>query len=184
MRVLGISGSLRRESHNTRLLRASAALLPANAELTILDPELLRAIPPYDDDIQASGASPWAVRALREMVAQSDAVLFATPEYNSSIPGVLKNAIDWASRPPAPPLGGKPVAFVGASPGGFGTIRSQTHLRQVLQFAGALVLPKPVVYLSRAAALFGDDGVLADAKARDQVAAQLIALAGWARRVG
>ena len=101
MIVLGISGSLRRESHNTRLLRAAASLLPADAELTILDPELLRAVPAYDDDVQSSGPVPEAVAALRAAVEQADAILLSTPEYNDSIPGVLKNALDWISRPRA-----------------------------------------------------------------------------------
>jgi len=177
MRVLGISGSLRRESHNTRLLRASAALLPANAELTILDPELLRAIPPYDDDIQASGASPWAVRALREMVAQSDAVLFATPEYNSSIPGVLKNALDWVSRPLASgPLKGKDVAVVGASTGMFGAVWAQAELRKVLAAMGARVVDRelPVILAADAFSAAGD--MLADSDQHEQLAEHVAAL--------
>jgi chromate reductase len=180
MQILAIPGALRAASMNRAVAHAAVDLAPEGVTVVVHE---LHDVPLYDGDVEAAG-HPAGVVALREAIARADALLFCTPEYNSSIPGVLKNAIDWASRPPAPPLTGKPVAFVGASPGGFGTIRAQTHLRQVLQFAGALVMPKPEVYLSRAAPLFGDDGDLADSKARDQVAAQLIALAGWAQRVG
>ena len=176
MRVLGISGSLRRESHNTRLLRASAALLPANAELTILDPELLRAIPPYDDDIQASGASPWAVRALREMVAQSDAVLFATPEYNGSVPGALKNALDWVSRPMATnPLKRKPVAVVGSSTGLFGAVWAQAELRKVLQTIGADVVDRELP-VGQADDAFDADGRLVEDALREALEEHLAEL--------
>ncbi len=177
MRVLGISGSLRRESHNTRLLRAAAALLPEDAELTILDPELLRAIPPYDDDIQASGATPWAVRVLRETIAQSDAVLFATPEYNHSIPGVLKNALDWASRPLASsPLRGRDVAVVGASTGMFGAVWAQAELRKVLAAIGARVVDRELPVMQAADAFTPDGDMLADSGQHEQLAEHVAAL--------
>jgi chromate reductase len=138
MRVLGISGSLRRDSHNTRLLRAAGELAEEQgAEFEVFDG--LKAIPPYDadDDI---GDGPAAVADLREAIAGADAVLFATPEYNSSIPGVLKNAVDWASRPLATnPLRNKPVAVIGASTGMFGAVWAQAELRKVLAAAGARV---------------------------------------------
>jgi chromate reductase len=137
MRILGISGSLRRDSHNTRLLRAAAHALPPGAELVVFDG--LRALPPYDADDDVSPAPP-AVQALRDAIAGADAVLFATPEYNGTIPGVLKNAVDWASRPRGEaPLLNKPVAVTGASTGMFGAVWAQADLRKALGIAGARV---------------------------------------------
>ena len=138
MRVLGISGSLRRESHNTLLLRAAGELVEQQgAEFEVFDG--LKAIPPYDEDDDI-GHGPPAVARLRQAIADADALLFATPEYNSSIPGVLKNAVDWASRPPAAsPLRNKPVAVIGASTGMFGAVWAQAELRKVLGSTGARV---------------------------------------------
>ncbi len=185
MRVLGISGSLRHESHNTRLLRAAAALLPEDAELTILDPELLRAIPAYDDDVQTSGAAPEAVRALRETIAQADAILFATPEYNSSIPGVLKNALDWVSRPLASsPLRGKDVAVVGASTGMFGAVWAQAELRKVLAAIGARVVDRELPVMLAADAFSPTGDVLADSDQHEQLAEHVAALVAAARLSG
>ena len=138
MRVLGISGSLRRDSYNSGLLRAAAELLQPGAQLEVYDG--LKAIPPYDadDDVQPA---PAPVEALREAIADADAVLIATPEYNASIPGVLKNALDWASRPHATnPLRGKPAAVVGASTGMFGAVWAQAETRKVLSTIGARVV--------------------------------------------
>jgi chromate reductase, NAD(P)H dehydrogenase (quinone) len=138
MRVLGISGSLRRDSYNSGLLRAAADVLPSGAELEVFDG--LKAIPPYDADDDVEPA-PAAVAALRDAIADADAVLVATPEYNASIPGVLKNALDWASRPHATnPLRGKPAAVVGASTGMFGAVWAQAETRKVLSTIGARVL--------------------------------------------
>jgi chromate reductase len=138
MRVLGISGSLRRDSHNTMLLRAAGELLEEHgAEFEVFGG--LKAIPPYDQDDDI-GDGPPAVARLRQAIADADAVLFATPEYNSSIPGVLKNAVDWASRPPAASvLRNKPVAVIGASTGMFGGVWGQAELRKVLGATGARV---------------------------------------------
>jgi chromate reductase len=138
MRVLGISGSLRRDSHNTKLLRAAGELAEEHgAEFEVFDG--LKAIPPYDEDDDVGGG-PEAVARLRSAIAGADAVLFATPEYNSSIPGVLKNAVDWASRPLASnSLRNKPVAVIGASTGMFGAVWAQAELRKVLGAAGARV---------------------------------------------
>ena len=138
MRVLGVSGSLRRDSHNTRLLRAAGEIVEQRgAEFEVF--EGLRAVPPYDEDDDV-GAGPSPVAALRQAIAGADAVLFVTPEYNSSIPGVLKNAVDWASRPAAAsPLRNKPVAVVGASTGMFGAVWAQAELRKVLAATGARV---------------------------------------------
>ncbi|MEA2420197.1 MAG: hypothetical protein QOE60_2403 [Thermoleophilaceae bacterium] len=137
MRVLGISGSLRRDSHNTELLRAAATLLPSGVEFELY--EGLRGIPPYDEDEDKSQVQ--SVLDLKERIAAADAVLFATPEYNHSIPGHLKNALDWVSRPLADtPLKGKPVAVIGASTGMFGAVWAQAELRKVLGAIGAQVL--------------------------------------------
>ena len=138
MRVLGISGSLRRDSHNTMLLRAAGELVEENgAAFEMFDG--LKAIPPYDEDDDV-GIGPASVARLRRAIAGADALLFATPEYNSSIPGVLKNAVDWASRPLATnPLRNKPVAVIGASTGMFGAVWAQAELRKVLGATGARV---------------------------------------------
>jgi chromate reductase, NAD(P)H dehydrogenase (quinone) len=138
MRVLGISGSLREGSLNTALLRAAAERLPAGAELVEFD--RLREIPPYDFDAEAEGA-PEAVRELREAMREADAVLIATPEYNHSIPGQLKNALDWASRPAGESaMSGKPAAAIGASTGMFGAVWAQAETRKVLGALGARVV--------------------------------------------
>jgi chromate reductase len=136
--VLGISGSLRRDSHNTRLLRAAAGLVEElGGDFEVFDG--LRSIPPFDED-EDIGDGPPAVVRLREAIDSADAILFATPEYNSSIPGVLKNAVDWASRPRnESPLRNKPVAVIGASTGLFGAVWAQAELRKVLGSAGARV---------------------------------------------
>ena len=139
MCVLGISGSLRRDSQNTKLLRAAGEMVERHGgRFELFDG--LRAIPPYDEDDDV-GAGPRAVAKLRRAIADADALLFATPEYNSSIPGVLKNAVDWASRPRASnPLRDKPVAVIGASKGMFGAAWAQAELRQVLTATGARVV--------------------------------------------
>ncbi|HVP01655.1 MAG TPA: NAD(P)H-dependent oxidoreductase [Solirubrobacteraceae bacterium] len=179
--MLGISGSLRRESYNTQLLRAAAQLLPSGAELVLLDPELLRAVPAYDDDVQASGEAPPSVARLREEIAQADGVLFATPEYNSSIPGFLKNALDWVSRPLASsPLKGKDVAVVGASTGMFGAVWAQAELRKVLAAIGARVVDRELPVMTAAEA-FGDGDLLADREQHEQLAAHVEALVDAAR---
>jgi chromate reductase len=138
VRLLGISGSLRRDSHNTKLLRAAGELVEQRgADFELFD--RLKAIPPYDEDDDIR-PGPAAVAQLRQAIADADAVLFATPEYNSSIPGVLKNAVDWASRPLATsPLRNKSVAVIGASTGMFGAVWAQAELRKVLGATGARV---------------------------------------------
>ena len=139
VRVLAISGSLRRDSHNTALLRAAAELLPSGEELVLF--EGLRELPPFDEDEEHT--PPEAVLALRTAIVEADAVLIATPEYNSSIPGVLKNALDWASRPVAENvLRNKPAAVVGASTGMFGAVWAQAETRKVLSAIGARVLDR------------------------------------------
>ena len=138
MKVLAISGSLRRESHNAKLLRAAGELLPPSAEMELFDG--LAGVPPYNEDDDVDPAPP-AVQRLRDKIAAADAVLIATPEYNQSIPGVLKNALDWASRPfPANAFRGKPVAVIGASTSMFGAVWAQAELRKVLGAIGARVV--------------------------------------------
>ncbi len=139
MRVLGISGSLRDGSHNTRLLRAAAIAPPPGTRLKVYGS--LRDVPPFDEDAERDGLAPAAVAELRDAVAAADALLIATPEYNGSVPGQLKNALDWLSRPlESNPLRGKPVAVVGASTGLFGAVWAQADLRRVLGVIGADVL--------------------------------------------
>jgi chromate reductase len=166
MRVLGISGSLRRDSHNTNLLRAAAELVDGEVEFELW--EGLKAVPPYDEDDDVAEA-PAAVAELRAAIAGVDAILFATPEYNSSIPGQLKNALDWVSRPIATnPLRNKPVAVVGASTGAFGAVWSQAELRKVLGAIGARVLDCEVA-CRNAAASFDEHGRLIEDEARRQL---------------
>ena len=137
MKVLGISGSLRQGSYNSRLLRAAAELLPPGAELREFT--ALRDVPPFDEDAEHS--PPPAVVALKDAIADADAVLIATPEYNHSIPGALKNALDWVSRPMAEnPMRGKPALVIGASTGMFGAVWAQAETRKVLGALGARVL--------------------------------------------
>jgi chromate reductase len=139
MKVLGVSGSLRADSYNTRLLEEAAAAAPSGVELELFDPALVAELPLYDQDIE--GSAPASVRRLREAWAEADAILFATPEYNGSVPGGLKNAIDWASRPKLEAaLTNQTVAVIGASTGQFGAIWAQNDLRRILGIAGARVV--------------------------------------------
>src|SRR3954451_4379141 len=157
MRVLGISGSLRRDSHNTELLRAAATLLPPGVEFELY--EGLRDIPPYSEDDDQFHP---AVVDLKQRIADADAVLFATPEYNHSIPGQLKNAVDWVSRPVATNvLHNKPVAVVGASTGAFGAAWAQAELRRVLAALGARVLDLELP-VPNAHTRFDEDGLTDD----------------------
>jgi chromate reductase len=161
MRVLGISGSLRRGSHNTELLQAAAALLPPGAQLELWGD--LKAVPPYDaDDDEGLESRHESLRSLAAAIDRADVVLFATPEYNHSIPGALKNALDWLSRPLAEsPLRGKPVAVIGASTGLFGAVWAQAELRKVLSAIGARVIDRELP-VGLAADAFAEQGRLAD----------------------
>lgn len=161
--ILGLSGSLRKDSHNTALVQAAASTLPPGVGLRLY--EGLRQVPPYDSDLDVEPADP-AVADLREAIAAADGVLIATPEYNGSIPGVLKNALDWASRPfPDNALRGKPVAVIGASTGLFGAVWAQAEVRKVLGIIGADVIDQelPVGEVETA---FADDGRLLDDEQR------------------
>lgn len=179
IRILGIAGSLRTGSYNRGLLRAAQDVLPQGMTLEEFD---IAPIPIYNDDVRAAGY-PTPVRELRERIAEADGLLFATPEYNYSVPGVLKNAIDWASRPPDQPFAGKPVAMMGASGGGFGTVRAQYHLRQICVFVDMHPLNKPELMVAGAAGKFDASGSLTDEATRTKLAALLEALAAWTRRL-
>jgi chromate reductase, NAD(P)H dehydrogenase (quinone) len=166
MKVLGLSGSLRDASYNTMLLRAAAELLPQDVELELWAG--LKTIPPYDEDDDVEPA-PAPVAALRAAIAGADAVLIATPEYNASIPGVLKNALDWVSRPlRSNPLRNKPTAVIGASTGAFGAVWSQAELRKVLGTIGARVLEGDVA-VGHAHTRFDEEGRLTDEQLLEQL---------------
>lgn len=154
--LLGIAGSLRASSWNKKLLTAAGALLPDGAVMTAFD---LADIPLYNEDVREKGY-PEPVAALRAAIAACDAIVIATPEYNYSIPGVLKNALDWASRPPSPPFAGKVAATLGASNGMHGTVRGQNHLKEVLRGLGCIVQPRPEVYVGNVAERFNAEGEL------------------------
>lgn len=177
MRIVGLSGSLRRDSHNTRLLRAAGTLLPEDAELVPFDQ--LGAIPPFNEDDEHT--PPPAVAALKQAIAQADALLVSTPEYNHSIPGVLKNALDWVSRPVAEtPLRGKPAAVIGASTSLFGAVWAQAETRKVLGATGAKVVDRELP-VPQAEETLGEDGLPLDADARDSLQATLDELVELAR---
>jgi chromate reductase, NAD(P)H dehydrogenase (quinone) len=182
MKVLGISGSLRRDSHNTKLLRAAGMMLPPGVELELW--EDLKAVPPYDaDDDYKDEPRPWVLRSLAGAIEEADVVLFSTPEYNHSIPGQIKNALDWLSRPLAEsPLRGKPVAVIGASTGLFGAVWAQAELRKVLSAIGARVVDRelPVGLASDA---FTEEGRLADPDLELALADLLAELQGEVREL-
>jgi chromate reductase, NAD(P)H dehydrogenase (quinone) len=179
-RVLGLAGSLRRGSYNRRLLDAAVELAPPALSLSPYDDAV--ALPLFDEDLEGPHGGPEAVQRLRRAVAAADALLIATPEYNQSLPGVLKNMLDWLSRPaPDEVLEGKPVSIIGASTGPWGTRLAQSSLRQVLHATGAHVLPGPALYLREAARMFDPAGHLVDEAARKKLRAVLESLAGWLR---
>jgi len=177
--VLGISGSLRRAGWNTGLLRAAGELLPEGMALEIAD---LADIPLYNQDNDGPNA-PDPVKHFKQRIRAADALLIATPEYNGSITGVLKNAIDWASRPMSDsPLSGKPLAIMGA--GGIGgTIRAQMALRQLSTAVNTLIINRPQVQIMRSWEKFDADGKLTDEQSRQEIRALLEALAAWTRRL-
>lgn len=180
MRILGLSGSLREGSLNTAALRAAQALAPPEVRIEV---RTLEGIAPYNEDLRSEGY-PEPVVALRAAIAAADAVLICTPEYNYSVPGILKNAIDWASRPPDQPFDGKPIAIMGVSPSRLGAARAQYHLRQVFVFLNGLVLNKPEVMVANAHDLFDETGELTDATTREFIAKLVRALAEWTSKLG
>ncbi|MEA2294048.1 MAG: hypothetical protein QOE86_1687 [Solirubrobacteraceae bacterium] len=179
MRLLGIVGSLRTDSYNAKLMRAAGKLLPPDVELVVLDGSVLRDIPAYDEDRDDTPGD--AVAALKDAIAEADGVLFATPEYNGSIPGFLKNALDWVSRPfEHNPLRNKPVAVISASTGMFGAVWASAELRKVLGLIGARALDRdtPVGLASMA---FDEDGDLTGPESIEAVEAAISELAALVR---
>lgn len=178
LRILGIPGSLRRQSYNRGLLLAAQELAPPGVTIELYE---LHDLPLYNQDLEEAGP-PESVLQFKRAIAEADALLIATPEYNWSVPGPLKNAIDWASRPPATsPLRRKPVAIMGATTGLFGTVRGQLALRQVFLSTESYVLPKPDVLVRDAASLFRD-GRLVDEPTRQMIRQLLEALVAWTLR--
>lgn len=180
--VCGIAGSLRKGSYNRALLRAAQELAPDGMEIRIFD--RMAEIPPFNQDVEAEG-DPEPVQALKRAIAEADALLIATPEYNHGVPGVLKNAVDWASRPPRDSvLAGKPTAIFGASPGITGTARAQSQLRQAFVFTGTPALLQPEILVYRAREKFDAEGRLTDEKTREYVGKLLRRLVEWTDRLG
>ena len=168
-KIIGISGSLRSGSYNAALLRAAAGVMPPTATLEI---STIKGIPLYDGDVEAQEGMPAAVTALKEQIAAADGVLLVTPEYNNSIPGVMKNAIDWLSRPPADTariFSGRPVALIGTSPGGFGTILAQEAWLPVLRTLGTRPWFGGRLMVSRAGNVFNEHGDMVDEKIKAQL---------------
>jgi chromate reductase len=180
LRVLAIAGSLRSGSYNRSLLRAAAELAPEGMAIEIFD---LADVPLYNGDVEAIGDPP-AVAALKEAIRAADGVLMATPEYNHGVPAVMKNAVDWASRPPRnAPLAGKPVAVIGASPGMTGTARGQSQLRQAFEFTASHAMAQPELLVFRAHEKFDREGRLTDEATRRRLGEFLAAFAAWIERM-
>lgn len=177
VKILGISGSLRAKSYNTAALRALHELLPPGVSLVEAD---ISDLPLYNDDVREQGW-PAPVERLRKQIAEVDAIIFSTPEYNYSVPGVLKNAIDWASRPPSPPFTAKPAAIMGASPGAIGTARAQYHLRQIGVFLDLQFINKPEVMIGNCAERFDANGKLIHEPTREFLKTMVTALADRVR---
>lgn len=178
-RILGIAGSLRKDSFNRGVLRAAAELVPDNAQIDIFE---LDGIPGFSQDEERT--PPVKVAELKQRVRESDAILFVTPEYNYSIPGVLKNAIDWASRPYGDSAwAGKPAAIMGASIGSIATARAQYHLRQVMVFLDMHPLNHPEVMIGNCADKFNEAGELTDEATREFIRKQLEKLVEWGKRL-
>ena len=179
LNILGIAGSLRQASYNRALLRAAQELAPEGMAITIFD---LADIPLYNGDVEAAG-DPEGVARFKQAIGDADGVLMATPEYNHGVPGVMKNAVDWASRPPGQaPLGGKPVALIGASPGITGTARGQSQLRQAFEFTNSYAMPQPELLVFKAHEKFDAEGRLTDETTARYLARFLTAFAAWVRR--
>lgn len=179
IKILGIAGSLRKGSYNRLVLNAAMELAPADAEIEIYD---ISEIPPFNQDLEAD--PPEVVKDFKNKILSADAILFVTPEYNYSIPGVLKNAIDWASRPyGASAWEGKPAAIMGASMGNIATARAQYDLRKIMVFLDMHPLNKPEIMIGNAHEKFDDKGNLKDDITRQLITRQLEALTKWARHV-
>jgi chromate reductase len=178
--VLGICGSLRKASFNMEALRAAIALRPAGMEVTVAD---ISQIPLYNEDVRQQGFPP-PVETLRKQIAAADALVFACPEYNYSMSGVLKNAIDWASRPPDQPFAGKPCAILGAAAGMAGSARAQHNLRAACVFLDMHPINKPEVLIGQAQTKFDANGNLTDETTKGFLRDMMAALATWTRQIG
>ena len=178
--LLAVCGSLRKGSFNRAAMNTAIELKPAGMTVTVAD---IAQIPLYDEDVRAQGFPP-PVETLRQQIKAADALLFACPEYNYSMSGVLKNAIDWASRPPEQPFAGKPVAMISAAAGMAGGARAQLHLRQSCVFLDMHPLNKPEVLIFQAQNKFDDSGKLTDETARNLIRDLMANLLGWARQIG
>lgn len=177
--VVAFAGSLRRASYNRALLRSATELAPIGMRIEIFD---LADVPLYNGDIEAEG-DPEAVARLKRAIAAADGVLMATPEYNHGVPAVMKNAVDWASRPPrAAPLAGKPVGIIGASPGITGSARGQSQLRQAFEFTDSYCMPQPELLVFKAHEKFDSEGRLTDGATAEHLSRYLTAFAAWVRR--
>ncbi len=179
LKVLAISGSLRKASYNTAALRAAQELAPEGMTIEIAS---IADIPFYNADVQEQGF-PGTVMALAEQIRAADAILIASPEYNYSTSGVLKNTIDWLSRVPQQPFAGKPVAMIGASMSLLGAARAQYHLRQAFVFLDALPVNKPEVFIAQAQNRFDAEGRLTDELTRGFIRQLLVSLAAWTLRL-
>jgi chromate reductase, NAD(P)H dehydrogenase (quinone) len=178
VKVLGISGSLRAGSFNTAALRAARDMVPDGMTIEPFD---LAPIPLYNEDVYQKGFPP-PVADFRAKIKAADALLICTPEYNYSVPGVLKNAIDWASRPPDQPFDGKPIALLSASPAFTGGARAQYHLRQIFVYLNPFIMNRPEVMISAAHTKFDTTGKLTDEDTRKHIRALLDALKAWVER--
>ncbi len=179
IKILGFAGSLRKASYNRALLRAASGLLPAEVILEIFE---LDGIPPYNEDIEKN--MPEEVKIFKQKIKDANALLIATPEYNRSVSGVLKNAIDWASRPAGDnPFNDKPVAIMSASNGALGAIRAQYHLRQIIVFLNMHAVNRPEVCVTFAPQKFDDKGNLIDTQTQDLIKQLLEALVSWTKRL-
>jgi chromate reductase len=179
LRIFAFCGSLRKGSYNRMALRAAEELAPEGVTFDSFD---IGRLPLYNEDVRAQGFPP-AVEELREQIRSADAILFVTPEYNYSVPGVLKNAIDWASRPPDQPFNGKPAAIMGASPSMLGSARAQYHLRQICVFLNIFLVNQPEVLIAGANNKFDAEGRLTDEPTRKFVGQLLQALVDWTERL-
>jgi NAD(P)H-dependent FMN reductase len=182
--IVGLSGSLRRLSYNTSLLREAAKVMPAGATLSV---NTIHGIPLYDGDVEAADGIPEAATKLKDQIAAADGLLLVTPEYNNSLPGAFKNAIDWLSRPSSDikrVFGAKPVAAIGASQGGFGTILSQNAWLPVLRTLGTQPWFGGRLLVSRAGAIFDADGNLTDEAVRNQLRQFLEGFCGFVTKAG
>jgi chromate reductase len=180
MHVLALLGSLRKGSFNRMALHAAIEVAPQEMMIEIAD---ISEIPLYNQDVENTGDPP-VVKRLKEQIKQADAILFATPEYNYSMPGVLKNAIDWASRPPSEnPFNGKPCAIMSASTGMLGGARAQYHLRQSCVFVNLIPMNRPEVMVSKAAEKFDENGKLKDEATRKMLTVFMKSFEEWTRRI-